>query len=1072
MSNPTWYTPPGDLGIIPEGKFYKLTLIGLDDDNNANPVYFQLIAGALPAGMQLSSTGDINGIPAAVASFQGVPQEVGRNVTSKFTIRLYTMLNGSIDRINDRTFFVTITGQDIPKFTVPSGSLGSFYDGQLVNIKIGSVDLDPNDIVSYYLADGALPNGIKLNSDGTLTGYIIPEAALDVKATAGYDNTNSEFGEFPFDYTTISISKNYQFDIAITDGKDTNVRTYTIYVYSRNTIGADTTDITADNDFVTADQVKYRTPFITNIEGSIGTYRHSNWFAYKFNGIDLDGDIIKYELSLGDGTTFDSDGVGFDATGIAFDSARSELPPGLTIDPLTGWLYGRIPSLHFLEKEYKFAITVSKLKNLDINSINVDWKPDVYAATVNEITLVGEQTIDDTPVITGDRVLVKNQSNPTENGIYIVAVGAWSRSTDMDQTIPLNEFKSAGTLVVNGTENAGTRWIQEYTVPALGVSNIKFNKFVGISETVSSDNYFFTMKIIGEIEKEVYWTTDTRLGTINNGGTSIFYVNAVSRSGIPLRYRLDASTGSRLPQGTLLQSDGTITGKVTFNTFSIDGGTTSFDADHGSRPGTKKTTIDSIFTFTVEAYDISGIVSTFKQFSIEVNRAYNEPYENLYLQALPSIKNRQTLAGILQNEEVIPSRLLYRPMDPNFGRATRVESLFLHGIQPSTLSEYAESMFINFYQRKLWQESIKPARAIDEYGKILYEVVYFTLVDDLISSTGESISKQQLLPFNVTTSNGTTHWIYPNSILNMQNQIANVLPQIAPSELPQWMTSKQSSGNVLGYTPSWVIAFTQPGESEKIAYRIRNTYSNEFNKIYFTVNRLVSDVTPSENFDKHLDSWKEGSLTTFDRNDRPSQMNYVQDVDFATELPYSLLNAKSPAQIFELAGIDGEITDYIGKTIIFLNQEHYEDYGMTTNEGWQNYSSTYDITGYDNDNIDEFTIIPDDGASGAGIQNHRTGIWQFTKINGIYHLELVRDMEPYEYVHIVFGRSHRNNEYFIPNILLPGNTRITWDIILPVQKSETVFDMGGMRFVNPVDMYTTTNNLAKYVPFPRIGILD
>jgi len=1068
MSNPTWYTPAGSLGIIPESKFYQLTLTGFDANNNNNPVYFLLIAGALPKGMQLRTDGSIEGIPtalvgtSAVSAFQGVPLSVNQDINSKFTVRLYTLdTAGNIDRINDRTFSIIVTGQDIPVFTTDSGSLGSFYDGAPVDLVIGSVDPDPGDIVSYYVSSGSLPPGVELSKNGHLTGYIIPTDALAAAAIVGFSADNAEYAQFPFDYTTRSISKNYQFDIAITDGKETNVRTFTMYVYSRDSISADSMELTADNVFITADQSKYRTPFLLNAEGDIGTYRHSNWFAYKFNGVDLDGDIIKYELSLGNGSTFDSDGVGFDAPTVAFDSSSSELPPGLVLDPLTGWLYGRIPSLQFREKTFKFAITVSKLKELDLNSVSVDWKADVHLATTSDIALYGEQTIDGVPALVGDRILVKDQTNPTTNGIYVVSLTNWIRAIDMDQTLPLNEFTSAGALVKIGNSNAGTRWTQEYTVPILGTSNVKFRKFVGISETVASPQRYFEMTIIGEVEKEIAWLTDTHLGTISNGGTSMFYVRARSHSGAMLRYRLKNS-GSKLPQGLTLMPDGTIAGRVTFNILGYDNGNTTFDNDYSTRLSTERTTFDATYTFTVETYDTAGIISTFKEFTISVYKEFNEPYENLYLHAMPGMSDRALLDKIIQNSDIIPTESLYRPLDPNFGRASNVEALFLHGMQPSTLSEYANAMLKNHYRKKLWLGSIKTARALDKNGKVIYEIVYSMIIDDLVNISGNSISDQQRLPFDITTPDGNTHWVYPNSILNMQNQIASILPQTAPSTLPLWMQSKQSSGQVLGFTLAWPIAYTLPGESEKIAYRLRAANSAELNKIYFEVNRVVSDMTLSKNYNKYTNTWNQGTITTFDRIKRPSIMNFVQEVDFATTLPFAVLHNKTPGELFTLGGIDGDITDYTNKTIIFLNQEHYADFNMTRNEGWTRYN---DVTG-------QYEVIPDDGLSGIGITDYRLGVWQFTKVNGVYKLVHIRHLNTYDYVRVVSGKTNSNLEYHIPGATLPGNLYLTWKLVDYTIHKETTFDMGGVQFISPVDTYEPDNTLSRYIPFPKLGILS
>ena len=89
MAQPVWVTQAGNLGTIPEGIFYQVSLQAYDpaDPNNPDLVYYVMIAGELPAGVQCTKTGLIVGIPQAIASLQGVPTEVARNVTSKFAVR-------------------------------------------------------------------------------------------------------------------------------------------------------------------------------------------------------------------------------------------------------------------------------------------------------------------------------------------------------------------------------------------------------------------------------------------------------------------------------------------------------------------------------------------------------------------------------------------------------------------------------------------------------------------------------------------------------------------------------------------------------------------------------------------------------------------------------------------------------------------------------------------------------------------------------------------------------------------------------------------------------------------------
>ena len=83
------------------------------------------------------------------------------------------------------------------------------------------------------------------------------------------------------------------------------------------------------------------------------------------------------------------------------------------------------------------------------------WKEPVRAATTANITLSGAQTIDGVSAVAGDRVLVKNQSTGSANGIYLVAAGAWTRAADFDVA---SELVGATVFVSEGTANGNTSW--------------------------------------------------------------------------------------------------------------------------------------------------------------------------------------------------------------------------------------------------------------------------------------------------------------------------------------------------------------------------------------------------------------------------------------------------------------------------------------------------------------------------------------------------------------------------------------------------------------------------------------
>lgn len=125
---------------------------------------------------------------------------------------------------------------------------------------------------------------------------------------------------------------------------------------------------------------------------------------------------------------------------------------------------------------------------VDAARAGLDVKDSVRAATTANITLSGTQTIDGVALGAGDRVLVKNQSNDVDNGIYVVAAGAWSRSSDADNTPGAEVSNGMFTFVAGGTVNGNTGYVLTTPDPiALGTTSLTFSLF-SVSGAVIAGN--------------------------------------------------------------------------------------------------------------------------------------------------------------------------------------------------------------------------------------------------------------------------------------------------------------------------------------------------------------------------------------------------------------------------------------------------------------------------------------------------------------------------------------------------------------------------------------------------------
>ena len=128
---------------------------------------------------------------------------------------------------------------------------------------------------------------------------------------------------------------------------------------------------------------------------------------------------------------------------------------------------------------------------VDTAVVGIDWKASVRAATTSNLDISSDlengDTLDGVTLATGDRVLVKNQSTGSQNGIYIVSSsGAASRSTDADSGTEVTA--NFAVFVEEGTVNADSGFtLTNNGAITIGTTALVFTQFTGLGQVTAGD---------------------------------------------------------------------------------------------------------------------------------------------------------------------------------------------------------------------------------------------------------------------------------------------------------------------------------------------------------------------------------------------------------------------------------------------------------------------------------------------------------------------------------------------------------------------------------------------------------
>ncbi len=176
---------------------------------------------------------------------------------------------------------------------------------------------------------------------------------------------------------------------------------------------------------------------------------------------------------------------------------------------------------------------------VDAARSGMDWKDSVAVSTVANITLSGTQTIDGYAAGVGERVLVSFQTAGADNGIWVVAAGAWSRATDADNSGSGSEVTSGMFAFVENGTRGGRGYVLTTPNPiVLGTTVLTFVQFTSAGSYTSGDGLLVSGQVISIqlIANSGLTVSGSGLGVNSSiAGTGLaFSAGVISVNAIPL----------------------------------------------------------------------------------------------------------------------------------------------------------------------------------------------------------------------------------------------------------------------------------------------------------------------------------------------------------------------------------------------------------------------------------------------------------------------------------------------------------------------------------------------------------
>jgi hypothetical protein len=718
-----------------------------------------------------------------------------------------------------------------PVWTTTAGKIATIDEQVAYSLQLEANTSDST-AITYSVIAGSLPPGMQVTSDGLLTG------------------------------TPAEVAKRtlYTFVVRATAGTAITDRTFSLDVQ-----GADTPTFTTASGQLQLDD-----------STSVGLYWviDGSSVSLQMQATDSDtraGQTLVYEIvqgSLPPGVTMSKSGLISGIVQLTDDQRYGERGGYDDGSPEDKWdgTYDRTVTSKSISKNFDFIVRVSDGTSFveQNNSIFV-YSADFWRVSNTAITIDATE-IDSSP-LTMD--LSANRRPVFRTGSDL---GTFRHDNALVVKIDVEDFDplqgdleysiQSGSLPagISIDTNSGELYGQLARQSAVEVDynfTVRANRVVSTGVNVFTDQAF-TMKVIGEIDIGITFTTPTVIGTLKADIPSLLSIEAVAEeTNRVLSYSV---TGGSLPTGITLSEQGNLIGTIDPSDFS--------DSTRA-------------FTFTVTVSDQYQSAATSKEFTINLDIPYTQiEYGNMTGHATSFI-DQNIFYNIAQDPNINSVDNIFRPEDSNFGMKLKPDMLMMSGLEAQTLTAFQQQMEQNHAPKTLYFGDIKTAVA-KEGTATKYEVVYVEIKDNMVNKDGQSVSssiqlrdavaKPMLGPkassmnatadyvnYEVTTDGGLSfstsgskvryanqlsadlgfmETVYPNAVANMRSRMKS-LGHKEWDYLPLWMKTTQAGDLApLGYVTAVPICYCKPGTSALVKKRIEDKALN-FKNIAFTIDRYV-----------------------------------------------------------------------------------------------------------------------------------------------------------------------------------------------------------------------------------------